>query len=723
MTWRHYLFKLAEETARGYGWVSLLPSWRFGVPLGLMTLLDPWSGLHGLAGGLIAWHAGELAGAGEEERPVCVFNGLLVGLFIGHVWIHGFGSAGMVAMGGVLSGWLTVVLGRLAWSLVQMPVLSLPFTLVAMLTGAAGGSLSALQQRPYVAPTAIFGDAVDRFLSAFGNFYFSSEPLAGMCVLAVLLLASRYYVAIALLGYGTAQLWLQSMGAAPEHLAGTAWGTNAILAAMLVGGLFARPSGSTALLAALTAGIAAWLSLALGRILTPLHLLPYSVPFVAASWLVLYAAVRNARLTTAFNLLLPDLPERSHERARINMGRVGSPASVPLAVPFLGTWTILQGVAGAHTHRGSWRHALDFIITRDGQSFINQGSALTDFLCYGQPVLSPVHGQVWRVVNDVPDNPPGTVNAAANWGNCVVIRLADGKWVVLAHLIPGSVAVAPGDWLKPGDYLGTCGNSGRSPQPHIHLHVQSGDDPGAPTVPFHLASVLVAEAGGPASYLLAATPNEGAAVSPARTGDIRPFYLLAGRGIRYTVTRDGAPAADWSLHCEVDQSGRLMLVSNAGARCLADSTWATFACHERSGKPDPCFDLWLLACGFTPASDEVDHWREAFTPARLLPGGSAPWSATLFWPWAAFAVSLHRRRWDDAAQAWQQEAEHRQRLFGITIHTSALLVPEFGCTHLEGEAGSVRYVLEAASTFQQADVGVPAWEEPIGGHISLRRLV
>ena len=660
---RHVLC-LGEELARGYAWVALLPRWTAGIPLLLITLVEPHSGLVGL-------------------------------------------------IAAVFSGWLTGVFGRLAWSLIQLPILSLPFALVAMFTAAAGRSISTLGFSAYVAPPSLFGLQIDQFLSAFGNLYFLSDPLAGLLVLLVLAAFSRYYLVIASLGYLAALLWLKLMGVAPEHLVGTAWGSNAILAALLVGGLFARPSVLTALLALLAAVMASWLALALGNILAVAHLLPFSIPFVLAAWLVLYAALRNVKLISRFNIATPDLPECSHERAQISRGRVGDPASVALALPFDGEWTVSQGVSGRHTHRGLWRYALDFIVIKDGTSFSGHGNRLEDFHCYGQPVLSPAYGQVWRIANDIPDNTPGTVNVAAHWGNCVVIRIADGKFVVVAHLKPGSVRAFPGSWVKPGDLLGHCGNSGRSPQPHIHLHLQAGDEPGAPTLPFHLASVLISEHGEAPRYELAVVPKESSSLTRVIAGDVRPFPLLAGRGLRYRVQCEGNAASDWTLRCEVDEQGRLVLVSSNGGRCVAESTWAVFSCYERSGAADPYLDLWLLACGYTPASFHVDRWSDRFTPARLLTQATAQWVAAFAWPWASFAESHYRRQWDEMAQGWRQIAIHRQKKTGIEITTEALIAPQLGCTSLSGDIDGSRYTLQATKTFQRADIGVPGWESPL----------
>ncbi|MEI8158595.1 MAG: urea transporter, partial [Burkholderiales bacterium] len=615
---RRYLQGLLEEVALGYAWIALLPSWRSGLALAMLTVVDPAAGAMGLLAALSAWYAGQIAGADAGERPVCVFNGLLSGLFVAHMWTFGAPVVALTLLGGVFSGWLTVVLGRLAWSLVKLPILSLPFALGAIFTLAAGSSLSSLQLRSYVAPPELFNNQLDSFFSAFGALYFMPNPWVGGVILVVMVMATRYYLLLALLGYGAAYAWLHMLGAAPEHLASTGWDSNAILAALLVGGLFATPSLMTAGLAVLAAVLAAWLALALGRILDVAHLVAFSAPFVLATWLVLYAAVRNVHMVSSFNLLLPDFPENSYLRTQISRSRVGEPGSVPLGLPFMGTWTISQGFSGAHTHRGPWRHALDFIVMKSGRSFSNQGNLLNDFYAYNLPVLSPAFGQVWRVINDVPDNTPGSTNVAANWGNCVVIKLYEGRFALIAHLKPGSVVVTVGAWVKPGDLLGHCGNSGRSPQPHIHMHVQTSDEPGSPTASFHLASVMVTEPGQESRYELVSVPCEFSSLSTATDAHARPFYLLAGRGLRFTVACNER-IQDWTLHCELDLQGRLTLVSSLGARCVSESTWAVFSCYERNAVEDPFFDIWLLACGYMPASIHAARWQDQCTVAQLLP--------------------------------------------------------------------------------------------------------
>ncbi|MDR7329549.1 M23 family metallopeptidase [Corynebacterium guangdongense] len=61
-------------------------------------------------------------------------------------------------------------------------------------------------------------------------------------------------------------------------------------------------------------------------------------------------------------------------------------------------------------------------------------------------------------------------------GNTVSLRRRDGLVVSVCHLRRGSVAVQAGDWVRVGERLGECGNSGNSTQPHVHVQVTDGID-------------------------------------------------------------------------------------------------------------------------------------------------------------------------------------------------------------------------------------------------------
>ena len=60
------------------------------------------------------------------------------------------------------------------------------------------------------------------------------------------------------------------------------------------------------------------------------------------------------------------------------------------------------------------------------------------------------------------------------------------------------MTVAVGQTVRGGEVLGLCGNSGRSPEPHLHFQLQSRAELGSPTVPCHFSDCV----------LLASRPDE-----------------------------------------------------------------------------------------------------------------------------------------------------------------------------------------------------------------------
>jgi murein DD-endopeptidase MepM/ murein hydrolase activator NlpD len=154
-------------------------------------------------------------------------------------------------------------------------------------------------------------------------------------------------------------------------------------------------------------------------------------------------------------------------------------------LPFWGEWTITQAHHGEHTHIDQWAHAWDFEIKDENeQSFKNSGNKREDYYCFNRPVIAPADGTIEEIVDFVEDNEIGDMNLDYNWGNTIVIKHHDKLFTKLSHLKQGSFKVKKGDTVKKGDMLANCGNSGRSPEPHLHFQVQDTPFIGSKTLDY-----------------------------------------------------------------------------------------------------------------------------------------------------------------------------------------------------------------------------------------------
>ena len=176
---------------------------------------------------------------------------------------------------------------------------------------------------------------------------------------------------------------------------------------------------------------------------------------------------------------------------------------VSLALPFTGRWLVQNSPARRVPSHGTdllgSTYAIDFVGVDDRGRTASRSDWRTvlatepneRFVGFDRPVLAPGDGEVVVVHDGEPDHearrswtllPYALTQAqrlrggpAAVAGNHVGVALADGAHVFLVHLRRGSTRVAVGDRVRTGQVLGTCGSSGNSTQPHVHVQVT--DDP------------------------------------------------------------------------------------------------------------------------------------------------------------------------------------------------------------------------------------------------------
>lgn len=219
---------------------------------------------------------------------------------------------------------------------------------------------------------------------------------------------------------------------------------------------------------------------------------------------------------------LDDVPDAvAHRLIGAGAANPGTPEATPmdyLTTPFTlrdrtevvmgaplegGEWVAVNGLEGSGVHRqavqsvggqlfNAQRFAIDWMLLDENDTFAtNDTSKVENWHSYDQPVLAVADAEVIEVLDELPDQAPGTLPDPAEMtmenvdGNHVILELGDGVYAFYAHLKQGSITVSEGDTVQAGDEIGRLGNSGNTSAPHLHMHVMTtGSALGADSIPY-----------------------------------------------------------------------------------------------------------------------------------------------------------------------------------------------------------------------------------------------
>lgn len=436
----------------------------------------------------------------------------------------------------------------------------------------------------------------------------------GAATAALILFRSRILFLLAALGYVVGTTVRDAMLGSAVRAHGDPLNFNFLLIAMAVGGVFLIPSRRSYLLAAITVAVSPIVMDAIAGFWSYYGIPAFTLPFATVTLAVVYV------LGLVSSPLIPArigvTPEETLDQHLAN--RLRYPGSErTLLPPFAGAWTVYQAFDGPWTHQGAWRYAYDFVlIDADGKTHANTGTQLEDYYCFNKPVLSPVRGRVVAAVSDFPDSPINDPDKVNNWGNLLVIAEPRGWHVELSHFAAKSLRVKVGDWVERGTVLGLCGNSGYSPQPHIHVQAQLAETPGTATVPFSFVSYSedgvfhandLPKVGGKVEALYA---NK-------RLDSVTNFVL--DEEYRYAVTRRGQVQADLVLKVRMALDGTFYFDSGAGVLYFGrfEGTYYAYRCDGS----DPRLRALFLALPRMPlACRDGLTWHD-HVPTSLVAAG------------------------------------------------------------------------------------------------------
>ncbi len=606
---------------KGYAGIFFLKSYWVGVLLVAISLFNLNIGLAGMISIVVTRAFARLIDIDRAfwKNDCYTYNPLLVGLAIGYLFKLTPLTISFLVISAILTFILTTVMFSISSYYLKLPILSLPFVFATWLAYFATPAYPHLPWVGFTAPPVSWLEAylpfwLSGYCKALGAIFFLPEVGPGLLLAVVIVGASRILFLLSIAGYLTGSLVTAWLVGSYAQAFSNINNFNFILIAMAVGGIFLIPSLQSSVLALIAVAMstvvlnAAQVFCALYKI--PVLTLPFNV--VTLSFLYVLGLVKYSQVAT----LIKSSPEETLDLHLANRQRFqGSQRTV--ALPFSGRWTVWQGFEGNWTHQDKWKYAYDFIITNEqGRSYRGDGKKLGDYYAFGKPVLSPVSGKVHKLVNSLPDNPIGQIDKINNWGNHLIIRDEGGFFVEISHFAEGSIKVKEGEQLERGAFLGLCGNTGYSPQPHIHIQVQENCELGSVTQPFSFVNYTVNN-----QYQSIGSPEVDAQVESLlgeRSIQDQTTFKF-GEVYRYEVWQGGRKIDELSLIVKIAPDGTYYFDSGKGKLYFGKFD-GTFYFYSVDGK-DPYLETILLALPRFPLTFRPQlQWRDHL-PVGLVTSG------------------------------------------------------------------------------------------------------
>ncbi len=332
------------------------------------------------------------------------------------------------------------------------------------------------------------------YFRSLGAIFFQYHLVAGLLVALGLLIYSRIAFLLSVFGFGSAYIFYQIIGGNITELSYSYIGFNYILTAIAIGGFFIVSSKHSFLWVLLLVPVISIMLSSTNAVFSMFQLSIFSLPFNLVVLLFLYILKFRERF-----YLSPELvgvqqfsPEKNLYTQKNNLGRFRNSNIIPISLPFWGEWKVTQAHDGKITHKAEWKHAWDFEIADEANKmFTETGLTCADYYCYNKPIIAPAAGRIEQILDYVDDNQVGDVNTEQNWGNTIIIRHTDSLFSKICHLKKENFKVNVGDYVKKGDIIANSGNSGRSPQPHVHFQLQATPYIGSKTLDYPLGHYIL----------------------------------------------------------------------------------------------------------------------------------------------------------------------------------------------------------------------------------------
>jgi len=464
---------MIQNILKPYSAILFLNNKIAGIIIFAITFINPSVAISGIFAIFFTMLFSRLLNMRDEylSQGFYIYNSLLVGMGIGYIFMPSLVSIVLIAVASAFTFMFAFMLNRL-FSSYKIPILSLPFSIVTMFVYLASLKYSSLFSTLINNSTLYDIELpliISGFFKSFGTIFFLPNNIAGILLLLLVLYFSRIIFIMATVGFYFGVMFHSFLIGSLDQALVNPYAFNYILTAIALGGIFLLPTLKNFFLSLIGVAISVVLTDAIAIMFNYYSIPVFTIPFNLT--VISFIFILSVIYYKEFNYNIQSTPEKSLSRYLSNVFRFGE-VLTKISVPFSGRWSVYQEFDDEWTHKGEYRYAYDFIKLKSDESYKNEGHYCTDYYCFGEAVLSPITGYVVDIRSDLVDNNIGDVDRVNNWGNYIIIRSDLGFHVKICHLMQYSVSPKIGEYISVYQVIAKCGNSGYSPQPHIHLQVQ-----------------------------------------------------------------------------------------------------------------------------------------------------------------------------------------------------------------------------------------------------------
>ena len=456
-----------------YGAILFLNNKFAALSLLLITFINPSVAISGIVAIIFTIIFAELIELKEAylSQGFYLYNSLLVGMGIGYIFEPTAISIALIAISSSLTFMLSFILNKL-FAVYKIPILSLPFSIVTLFIYLASlkysGLLSSLANNTTIYDIEL-PLIISAFLKSFGTIFFLPNNIAGILMVLIVFYFSRITIIMALVGFYFGIFVHSILIGSFEQALYDPYAFNYILVSIALCGVFLLPTAKNFLLALIGISISVVLTDAIAMLFNYYSIPVFTIPFNMT--VIAFIFTLSVIYYKEFNLDIKATPEESLSNYLSKFFRFGS-LSTKISLPFSGEWSVYQAFNGRWTHKGQYKYAYDFVKVKDSKTYKNDGFFKEDYFAFGESILSPVNGYVVDFRHDLVDNNIGEIDRVNNWGNYIIIRSDFGFFVEISHIMQNSIPVNIGEYIQANTIIAKCGNSGYSPEPHIHIQVQ-----------------------------------------------------------------------------------------------------------------------------------------------------------------------------------------------------------------------------------------------------------